>query len=203
MIANVKSMDNYLICYRIGKVMYVGRYSDGKKITIALTEEDFVAGMEKGTFLKWRHKAALAALHYLALRRSEIPQLKKEDGSKTKELFYIDVKIRLKGSKQTIAIPLSLEAPYVGLIVKAFDYTRKGEAVFPYSSKTIYNIVHRVFKYPHLHRLSRITWLIGNFGTLTARSWTGLSLQTLEWYAEIVNLEKAGRSLAEMGAIRK
>lgn len=175
----------------------MGRYKDGKKITVALSDAEFIEGMEQGLFLKRKHKALLALLHYSGLRRSEIIKPVKEDFHKTNEFLYFNVWIRLKGSKQTVAIPLGLKAPYVDLIVKAVDYTRKGQRVFPYSSSTVYNIVHRIFKYPHLHRLTQITWLIKTHGLLVARQWTGLSLRTLEYYAELVNLEKVGRSLEE------
>ena len=173
----------------------LGRYKDGKKITVALSDQEFIEGMERGPFLKPKHKALLALLHYSGLRRSEIIKPVKEDFYKTKEFLYFNVWVRLKGSKRTVAIPLSLKAPYVDLIVKAVDYTRKGQRVFPYSSMTVYNIVHRVFKYPHLHRLTQITWLIKEHGVLIARQWTGLSLRTLEYYCELVGLEKVGRSL--------
>ncbi|MDH5793062.1 MAG: site-specific integrase [Candidatus Bathyarchaeota archaeon] len=171
-------------------------YKHGK-ITFAISEDQFVKGMNEARFCKKKHKALLAALHYLGLRRSEIIKLTKEQFHQTKETLYVDVGKRLKGSKETIMIPLPLDAPFVEDIAHVVHYTRKGQRVFPYSHGTVYNVVHRVFYYPHLHRLSRITWLIKNYGILAARSWTGLSLQTLEYYAGIVKLEEAGKGLSK------
>lgn len=169
-------------------------YKHGK-ITFALSEEDFIEGMSQGKFCKKKHRALVALLYYLGLRGSEIIKLRKEQFHLTKETLYVDVGKRLKGSRDTIMIPLPLDAPFVKQIVHVVRYTRKGHAVFPYCSKTVYNIVRRVFHYPHHLRLSRITWLIKNYGILAARSWSGLSLQTLEYYAGIVKLEEAAKGL--------
>jgi len=177
-----------------GKRSSMPHYKHGK-ITFALSEEDFIKGMNEGKFCKKKHKALLAALYYLGLRESEIIQLTKEQFHLTKDSLYVDVGKRLKGSRDTIMIPLPLKAAFVRDIYHVVRYTRKGQRVFPYCSKTVYNIVHRVFHYPHHLRLSRITWLIQNYGILAARSWTGLSLQTLEYYAGIVKLEEAAKGL--------
>lgn len=174
-------------------------YKHGK-ITFALSEEDFIKGMREGKFCKKKHRALVALLYYLGLRESEIIELRKEQFHLTKDTLYVDVGKRLKGSRDTIMIPLPLEAPFVKEVCHLVRYTRKGALVFPYCSKTVYNIVSRVFHYPHHLRLSRITWLIDEdkgegHGVLLARSWTGLSLQTLEYYAGIVKLEKAAKGL--------
>lgn len=173
---------------------FLGNYKDGK-ITFAISDQEFLEGIKKGPFKKKRHRALLVLLHYLALRRSEIVMLVKEDFKIKTDRVYVRIRKRLKGSRETIMIPLPRDAPFMNEVVKAVHHTRYGCRVFPYSDRTVYNIVHRVFHYPHLHRLSRITWLIDNYGILAARSWTGLSLQTLEYYAGIVNLEKAAEGL--------
>jgi integrase len=187
-------MENYLFFKESVKGTGMGNYKEGK-ITAPLSDAEFRAGMDSGRFVKSRHKGMLAFLHYSGLRRSEIPRLRKEDFHKTKDTLYSDIRLRMKGSQVTPALPLPLDAPYVDEIVKCVDHTKKGQKVWPYSDKTVYNIVHRVFKYPHYHRLSRVTWIIEHYGILAARSWTGLSLQALEYYAGIVELKKVGEGL--------
>lgn len=103
------------------------------------------------------------------------------------------------GSKTFTTPPLTLPlgAPYMNLLKQVIEETAKGERLFPYSPKTCYNIVHRAFKYPHLFRLTRITWfLLNGYSTTQVRSWTGLSLAALEYYAGLVATVKMGESLA-------
>lgn len=104
------------------------------------------------------------------------------------------------GSKTVTTPPLTLplEAPYMNLLKQAILKTPKGQRLFPYSPKTCYNIVHRAFKYPHLFRLTRITWFLMNgYTTTEVKSWTGLSLAALDYYAGLVATVKMGESLAK------
>jgi len=72
------------------------------------------------------------------------------------------------------------------------------ERVFPYCDKTGYNIGRRAFKYPQLFRLSRITnFFLEGWTIAQVRSWTGLSLASLEYYVGIVDTQKMGDSLAQ------
>jgi hypothetical protein len=53
-----------------------------------------------------------------------------------------------------------------------------------------------VWKYPHWFRLTRITDFLKEGYTLIAvRSWTGLSLVVLEYYAGLLELEGMGKSM--------
>jgi hypothetical protein len=94
---------------------------------------------------------------------------------------------------------LPLDAPYMLELKKCIEETAEGKRVFPYCGKTGYNIVRRVFKYPHLFRLSRITkFFVDGYTIAQVRSWTGLSLAALEYYVGIVDTQKMGDSLAKV-----
>lgn len=90
---------------------------------------------------------------------------------------------RLKQGIETPPLKILLSKPYAENIWKAVEKTKEGQRVFPYCSKTAYNIVSRVLKYPHYERLNRITNFVKEKRSIAKmRSWTGLSLQTLNFY---------------------
>lgn len=104
---------------------------------------------------------------------------------------------------KTITTPpltLPLAAPYMSELKAAIleaQISGPGTMLFPYCPKTCYNIVHRVWNYPHLFRMSRITWFFQNKWTSTQiRSWTGLSLAALDYYAALVSTIQMGMSMA-------
>jgi hypothetical protein len=91
-----------------------------------------------------------------------------------------------------------MSLPYVDLIWVVVNRTKPGEQVFRFSDKTAYNVVRRVFKYPHFYRLSRITNFFEQGRTNTQlKSWTGLTLVALDAYAGRVDIMKMGKSLLE------
>jgi integrase len=155
--------------------------------------------MDKGYFVKEpQHPGLVALLHYSAVRISEGLRTEKEQFRLTKDVLYYDVGERLKGSFKTDPLPIPLEAPYVDRIVESIEKTKPGKRVFPYCRKTGYNVVHRVFKYPHYHRLTRITWFFQHgYNIVQVRSWTGLSLSALEYYVGLLALSDMGKSLGK------
>lgn len=113
---------------------------------------------------------------------------------------------RLKHSKKTVPLPIPLDAPYVGSIVDSVIRVGRERRVWPYCRKTGYNIVRRVFAYPHYHRLSRITWFFmphpemgrpRGFSLAEVKSWTGLTLKALDYYVGLVGISEMGEALKE------
>ena len=91
-----------------------------------------------------------------------------------------------------------LDVPFVNEIVWALENTEKEQRVFPYCKKTGYNIVDRVFKYPHYFRLSRITnFFLEGWTIAQVRAWTGLTLAALEYYVGLVDISRMGQSLGK------
>jgi len=168
-----------------------------KKLTHALTEQEFVRGMHDGKFCKIPdHVGFVAFLHYSALRVSEALELFKEQFHVARNKLYVDVGDRLKHSHTTPPLPLSLDAPFMNVVLECVRQTKDEQRVWGYCRKTGYNIVHRVFYYPHYHRLSRITqFFLDGYTIAEVRSWTGLTLKALEYYVGLVSIEKMGDSL--------
>lgn len=176
-------------------------YRKHGKIVRPINEEAFKKGMETGHFVRRKHKAFCVLLYYTAVRKMEALRSVKEQFTILDDTIFFDVGERLKkrGSwfKETDPLPLPLKAPFMKLLEEAVNDTKPKKRVFPYCARTGYNIVDRVFKYPHLFRLSRITWFLDHKWSLARiRSWTGLSLTALEYYVGKVAIKEMGESLA-------
>jgi integrase len=99
---------------------------------------------------------------------------------------------------RTQSLPIPLDAPYAIEIAKAIANSKPHQRVFTFSSRTAYNIVRRVFKYPHLFRLSRITWFFAHHWTIDqVISWTGLTLAALQPYIGQADITRMGKSMAK------
>jgi len=177
-----------------------------EKFTNPLTDEEFIQGMKEGNFVKRpEHPGLIALLHYSAVRISEALKTRRNQLRFTPKILYYDVGERLKHSLKTPPLVIPLEAPFVDCILDSFVHVKPDRRVWPYCRKTGYNIVHRVFKYPHYHRLSRITWFFmphpeigrpSGFSIAEVRSWTGLTLKALDYYIGLVGIEKMGAAMA-------
>ncbi len=84
-------------------------------------------------------------------------------------------------------------------VLDSLEGTGEGLPVWPYCRQTGYNIVVRAgFHYPHYFRLNRVTQLLRKgFSSIAVRSWTGLNLRNVEYYAGLVELEKMGASIED------
>ena len=168
------------------------------KIQTPLTDKEFLEGMKQGHFVERKHRGFVALLYYFAIRKSEGLKAKKEQFRISGGDLYFDVGKRLKHSKTTPPLNVPLDAPYVDEILWSIQNTGKGKRVWSYSEKTGYNIVDRVFKYPHYFRLSRITnFFLEGWTIAQVRSWTGLTLTALEYYVGLVDISRMGRSLGQ------
>jgi len=173
-------------------------YRKHGKVETPLTMEEFLKAMKTGKFVKPEHKAFVALLFYTGVRRGEALKAKREQFRLEGNQIIFDVGERLKGSKRTPALNIPLSAPYAIEIWKAVEKAKPGERVFKFSERTAYNIVSRVFKYPHHLRLSRITnFFKEGFSIAEVRNWTGLTLKALDYYVGLVSVKKMGESLAK------
>ena len=181
-------------------------YRTEGKVLSPYTDEDFKEGMDKGLFLKPKHRALVILYYYTGVRKTEATRALKEQFQIAQDAIYFNVGKRLKHGIVTPPLKLPRGAPYMEELVKAIQYTRKGKQVFPYSDRTAYAIVRRVFKYPHLFRLSRITNFFAQGYTIDqVKNWTGLTLGALNFYVGKVDIDKMGDSFKpkEMEAIRR
>lgn len=167
------------------------------KIQTPLSEEDFERGMRTGKFVVYpQHAGFNTLLYYSAVRKMEALRATKEQFIISRNEIMFSVGKRLKHGIETPSLPLPLDNPFMTTLLNSIEDTEKGERVFPYCAATGYNIVHRVFKYPHLFRLSRITnFFLEEWSIAQVRSWTGLTLAALEYYIGLVDIKKMGKSL--------
>lgn len=195
------------------------------KLEDPLTDKEFREGMETGKFLNLRQKSYPIILYYSAVRKSEALRATRDEFIITKNKIIWDVGPRLKKLRHkqngkaltdeeykellklrrrqlsTPPLVLPLNAPYMDIIKDVLLQTPKGARVWPYCPRTSYNIVARVFKYPHFFRLSRITnFFLDGWTIPQVRSWTGLSLAALNYYVGVVDIKKMGESLANKNA---
>lgn len=161
-----------------------------------LSDEEFQEGMHIGKFCERKHKGFAALLFYTGVRKSEALRSVKEQFRLRADQIIFEVGKRLKRGIVTPPLNIPLEAPYVDEIVWSVEQTPNGERVWPYCKKTGYNIVDRVFKYPHYFRLSRITnFFLEGWTIVQVRSWTGLTLKALESYVGLVDVMRMGKTL--------
>lgn len=181
------------------------RYTREGKLENPMTFEDFEQGMNHGIFVKPLHRAYCVLLYYTAIRNGEgVKAIKEQFRILPKQRILFDVGERLKHSKKTPVLPIDLKLPYVSELSDAIASTSEGKRVFPFTTRTGYNIVRRAFKYPHYFRLSRITYFFmphpevnrpQGFSIAEVHSWTGLSLKALDYYLGLVNIQAMSQSL--------
>jgi len=167
------------------------------KYTNPLTNEEFIKGMKKGYFVKSPdHEALITFLHYSAVRISEALKLCRSQFRIVRNTLFVDIGQRLKHSKRTHPLEIPLTAPYVNTIAETLKNRKAKQKMWPYCRKTGYNIVKRVFEYPHYHRLSRITQFFLDGHTIAeVKSWTGLTLKALDYYVGLVSIHRMGKTL--------
>lgn len=173
-------------------------YRTHGKIQQPLTEQDFIEGMSEGRFIQPGHRAFCVLLYYSAVRKAEALRSTREQYTLGKDAILFSVGKRLKHGIETPELPIPWGAPYVKELYDAIEETRPHKRVFPYCSRTGYNIVSRAFKYPHLFRLSRITnFFLEGWTIAQVHSWTGLTLKALDYYIGLVDVARMGQSLAK------
>lgn len=106
----------------------------------------------------------------------------------------------------TPPLPLPTKAPYMDVLINQIEATPDGERVFKFCPATAYNAISRVFTYPHHFRLSRITWFfmphpeVGRprgFSIPEVRTYTGLTLRSIDHYIGLADIKDMGRSMYE------
>jgi integrase len=172
-------------------------YRTSGKLMTPISDKDFVIGMNNGPFVKRKHKGFVALLFYSAVRKREALRARREQFRVLSDRVIFEVGKRLKHGLHTPPLTIPLSAPYVDEIVWSIVNTEPKQRVWPYSAKTAYNIVRRVFPaYPHYFRLNRITTFFEEGWTIAqVRTWTGLSLNALEFYVGLVDVKRMGESL--------
>ena len=157
-----------------------------KKITRLMDYKEF---KEKTDSLPIARQAFLSILFFAGCRVSEALALTSDDISCTGDTIFIQF-FRLKGSKQTDP----QELPRADSLLWICEQEGK---LFPFSRKTAYNIVKRVFPslYPHYFRMNRITKTDILFGDATVYHIFGISASSIDHYRGKVDIKRVGKAL--------
>lgn len=205
-------------------------YRKHGKILAPITDQAFAEGMTNGQFVNEDHKSLPVIFYYSAVRKMEALRALKDQFDlrlETRQLFF-DVGPRLKKIRRTYRgkrvseetykkrlkqlkdrittppLPIPIDAPFMDILLKKIATTEEGQRVFPWSPRTAYNIIDRAFDYPHLFRLSRITWFflphpeVGRprgFSIPEVKAFTGLSLAALDYYIGLADMSEMGRAM--------
>lgn len=175
----------------------MGRYSIHQKITTPMTDEEWLEAMRNGRFVRDTHAGFVALLYYTAVRRKEALRTMKEQITIRHGKLIYSVGKRQKGGIETPSLSIPLDKPYMDEIVYCWEKAEPSTRIWKFSEKTAYNIVTRVISaYPHFLRLSRITnFFLDGWTIPEVKSWTGLTVQALDYYVGLVDVEKMGESL--------
>ena len=178
------------------KRLKMPHYRKRGKIEIPLSPEEFEKGMKYGKFIKENHKGFAALLFYSGVRKTEALRAVKKQFSFVKGVIFFDVGKRLKHGKVTSTLRIPIEKPFAEYIWKSIEQVKKdNKRIWPYSKKTAYNIIARVWYYPHHLRLTRITDILEKKNIVAAKSWTGLTLQSLEYYVGLIEMKEIAETL--------
>lgn len=178
-------------------------YSREGKILTPISPFKFKDLMERGEFVKVpEHKALLAVLYYFGIRISEALNLIRNSFNLEDQNLYVNI-TRLKHSRNTEALSVRLDRPYVNEIIRTLKPLTPEQKVFPFSRVTGWRVVRKAIKrYPHFLRLNRITNLFTptrekpeGYSIGEVRNFTGLTLNSLDYYVGLVALKNIGDGL--------
>jgi len=170
-------------------------YTRQGKVLIPLSEQQFIEAMTEGRFTKLKHRALFVLLYYTGVRITEALRARKEQFTIRNDAVYFDVLKRLKHGVHTYPLKINLKLPYSEEIQEAIENTKAQKRVFPYCRTTGYLIVRRAIDtYPHHLRLSKITSFLMKYPIPMVKSWSGLSLKSLNFYVGTVDIEEMGRA---------
>jgi len=175
-------------------VKKLGKYKHGKPDE-EITSQEFRDKISNCS-LALRQKAYILMLYWLGCRRSEPLVILKEDIEEKHDSLFISIHYRVDENGQRIPysrgkwgqvggpIELQLSKFGVDLIKEAWSKTTEGKRLFPFSDKTGYRAVKKLWprKTPHWLRYTRVTRLrkkLGNELTIDAiKSFTGIKRDT-------------------------
>jgi integrase len=178
-------------------------YTIEGKQEFPLTFQEFKNGMETGVFHHESHRAFAVCLFYYGVRRWEALRALREQFKQQGGFLFFNVGPRLKHSKETEPLPIPVNAPFLDILIRQIELTEKGERVFKFSPTTAWRIIRRVWHYPHHMRLTLITNLFEQGRTITqVKSWTGLTVAALDFYAGKVDIMNIGKTLGKSQEVK-
>jgi len=172
----------------------MGKYKHGKPDE-EITLKEFKEKISKSD-LSLRQKAYIVLLYWLGPRRSEPLVILKEDVEEKEGRLFISIHFRKdekgerilfsRGKRGQAGGPTELPLSKFGvdMIKEVWQKTKKGKKLFPFSDKTGYRAIKKLWpkKTPHWLRYNRVTKLrkrLGQDVTIDAiKSFTGIKRDT-------------------------
>lgn len=178
-------------------------YTRHGKIQTTISANKFKTIIQSMKNEKQEYKSFVVCLYYFGLRVSEVLSLTSDLFYVDEELLTIDVPKRLKHGKKTPPISVGLDKPFVKEIVTTLEKTKPNSRLWDFSRVTGWKVVVRAFdRYPHYFRLNRITQLFSpsktrpsGYSVKEVKSWTGLTLQALDYYIGLASSERIAEGL--------
>jgi hypothetical protein len=151
-------------------------YKHGKQ-TETIDFDSFKQVIEHGKFVQAnRDQSFLAFLFWFGVRVSEAYDRVKEDFVIIGENLVVNCPAKKKGKRWILQAPVSL--PFIDLVLKQVDITKKGRKVWNFKEITAWRIVKRAMGekyYPHFFRLNRAVHFLDDPTTTIPemQSWFG------------------------------
>jgi len=133
------------------------QYKHGKQ-TSPIEFKVFDKAMREGYFTQRSHRSFSAFLYWFGVRRSEVLERVKEDFEVKDNVLIVDCPAKKGGYRELLEI--SVDLPYVNLIIEQVHRTLPRQRVWKFSHTTAWKIVKRSMGekfYPHFFRLNRAT----------------------------------------------
>lgn len=131
------------------------KYKQGK-LTQPIELDFMKEVLESNRFKKPGHRSYLAFVYLTGCRRQEALNTIKEDFSKDPSILTINIPALKHGVRNTLE--LSLDMPFMDLILEQIDRTKPGRKVWSFSSRTALRAVKEAMGpkfYTHFLRLNR------------------------------------------------
>lgn len=152
--------------------------------------------MTSGNFQNETHKAFVVLIYYSGVRSGEALRAEGKQFKITDKHLLFDVGKRLKHGIVTPPLPLPLALPFMDKLANLVERSDRDFKLFSFSPKTAYNIFDRLGYYPHFCRLNLITnFFLAGWTIPQVHSWTGLTLDALNFYIGLVDVTKMGDGL--------
>lgn len=135
--------------------MKMPKYQHGKQtVPIEFTYMEQV--LNSNRFHRFSHRSFLAFIYLTGVRRSEALETIKEDFTQEGRVLTIKIPAKKHGIREIMQ--LSLDMPFMDLILEQLNRTRTKKRVWNFTGRTAHRLVKRAMGdkyYPHFLRLNR------------------------------------------------
>lgn len=164
------------------------------KLLQPISNAEFEASLDHPYNRDPTYRAFIVLLYYTGVRVSEALRARREAFTWDNVNLYWEVGRRLKHGRKTSPLPLNLKQPHAQELLLCIQKTRRGSLVFDFHRSTAWRHVNRGgLGYNHHARLSAITFFLqSGYSIAHIVNWFGLSVETVNHYVGLVDMQKMG-----------